>query len=228
MKSVKSLNRSFWATEYWLKALKFQIWLTNTKPFFRESQAYLETLQKRFSYIWVSYKFLLKSVKSLNWIFCATEYWCKALKCQIWLTNTKPFYWECEENIETLQKLSPHIEVTYKLGLEPGKNLSWLWLFLFRIFSMLNMQLSINQLEIMLQNIYVVTMCSKLKTITWNYEKNTLYYAQTLNVPTFWAGRFPANWKEMHLNFFSHGRRKEFEVGGDWRSVLLVTHFSVW
>ena len=99
LKSVKSLNRSFWATEYWLKALKFQFWLTNTKPFFMESQAYLETLQKRFSYIWVSYKFLLKSVKSLNWIFCATEYWCKALKCQIWLTNTKPFYWECEANI---------------------------------------------------------------------------------------------------------------------------------
>ena len=92
MKTVNSLNLIFLATEYWFKALKCQIWLTNTKPFFWESEAKVETLPKHSSYIWVSYKFVLKSVKSLNWILWATKYWFKTLKCQIWFTNTKPFF----------------------------------------------------------------------------------------------------------------------------------------
>ena len=101
LKSVKSLNRILWATEYWFKSLKCQIWLTNTKPFFWESEATVETLQKPAPCIWVSYNFVLKSVKILNRIFWALEYWFKALKCQIWLTNTKPFFWESEANVET-------------------------------------------------------------------------------------------------------------------------------
>ena len=109
LKSVKSLNRIFWATEYWFKALKCQIWLTNTKPFFWESEANLETLQKLSLYIWVSYKFVLKFVKSLNRIFWAMEYLFKALKCQIVLANTKPFFWKREANFEILQKFSPYI-----------------------------------------------------------------------------------------------------------------------
>ena len=44
----------------------FQIWLTNTKPFFWESEANLETLQKLSARIGVTYKFVLKSVESLN------------------------------------------------------------------------------------------------------------------------------------------------------------------
>ena len=118
LKSVKSLNRILWATEYWFKSLKCQIWLTNTKPFFWESEANVETLQKPSPYIWVSYKFVLKSVKSLNRILWATEYWFKALKCQIWLTNTKPFSWESEANVEYLQKPSSYIWVSYKLVLK--------------------------------------------------------------------------------------------------------------
>ena len=109
LKSVKSLNRIFWATEYWFKALKCQIWLTNTKPFFWESEANLETLQKLSLYIWVSYKFVLKFVKSLNRIFWAMEYLFKALKCQIVLANTEPFFWKREANFEILQKFSPYI-----------------------------------------------------------------------------------------------------------------------
>ena len=109
LKSVKSLNRIFWATEYWFKALKCQIWLTNTKPFFWESEANLETLQKLSLYIWVSYKFVLKFVKSLNRIFWAMEYLFKALKCQIVLANKKPFFWKREANFEILPKFSPYI-----------------------------------------------------------------------------------------------------------------------
>ena len=45
MKSVKSLNRMSWATGYWLKALKWQIWVTNAKPFFWENDVNVETLQ---------------------------------------------------------------------------------------------------------------------------------------------------------------------------------------
>ena len=90
--SVKRLNRIFLATEYLLKALKSQIWLTNTKPFFWESETSVETLQKLSPYIWVSYKFVLRSVSKLNGIFSAKEYLFKALKCQIWLTYTKPTF----------------------------------------------------------------------------------------------------------------------------------------
>ena len=64
------------------------------KPFFLESEAKLQTLQKLSTYIRVSYKFVLKSVKTLNRIFWAIEYWFKALECQIQSTNTKPFFWK--------------------------------------------------------------------------------------------------------------------------------------
>ena len=64
-----------WAMEYWLKALECQIWLTNTKPFFWESEARLKTLQKLFFCIGGSYKFFLRSVKSLNQLFWAVEYY---------------------------------------------------------------------------------------------------------------------------------------------------------
>ena len=122
LKSVKYLNRILWATEYWFKALKCQIWLTNTKPFFWKSKANVKTLQKLSLYIWVSYRFVLKSVNSLYRIFLATEYWFKTLKCQIWLTNTKPFFWEIEANVETLQKLSPYLWVSYKFLLKSLKS----------------------------------------------------------------------------------------------------------
>ena len=93
LKSVKSLNQILWATEYWFKALKCQILSTNTKPFFWETKSKIETLQKFFPFLWVSNKFVLKSVNSPNPIFWAREYCFKPLKCQFWLTNTKPFFW---------------------------------------------------------------------------------------------------------------------------------------
>ena len=128
MKSVNSLNQIFLATEYWFKALKRQIWLTNTKPFFLESKANVQTLQKLSLYIWVSYKFLLKSVKSLNRILWVTEYWFKSLKCQNWLTNTKRFFWGNEANVETLQKLSPCISVSYEFLFKSVNSLNRIFL----------------------------------------------------------------------------------------------------
>ena len=94
LKSVKGLNQNFWVIEYWFKTLECQFWSTNRKLFFWESKTKLETLQKLFPYIEVSFKFALKSVKTLNRVFWAMEYWFKAWECQIWLTNTKPFFWE--------------------------------------------------------------------------------------------------------------------------------------
>ena len=118
LKSVSSLTRIFWAMEYWFKALNCQIWLRNTKSFFQESETNVETLQKLYLYIWTCYKFVLQSVRSLRRIFWASEYWLKSLKCQIWLTNTKPFSWESKANLETRQKLSPYISVCYKFFLK--------------------------------------------------------------------------------------------------------------
>ena len=64
LKSAKTLNRIFWAMEYWFKALEFQIWSMNTKPFFKESEAKLETLQKLSLYFGISYKFALNLSKA--------------------------------------------------------------------------------------------------------------------------------------------------------------------
>ena len=58
----------------------------------------------------VSYKFILKSVKSLDRVLWAIEYWFKALLCQIWLTNTNSIFWESEAKLQTLQKLSAILE----------------------------------------------------------------------------------------------------------------------
>ena len=94
------------------------------KPFFWDSEAKLETLQKLYPYIGVSYKFVLKSVKTLNQIFLTMHYWFKSLECQIWLTNTKLFFWESEAKLETLQKLSPYVGILYKFLLKSVKGLN--------------------------------------------------------------------------------------------------------
>ena len=124
LKSVKNLNGIFWANEFWFKALKYQIWLGNKKPFFWESEASFETLQDFSAYISVSYKFVLKSLKNLNRILWVTEYWFKALKCQYWLRNTKPFFLKNERNVETLQNFSHHIWVCHKFILRSAERMN--------------------------------------------------------------------------------------------------------
>ena len=52
------------------------------------------------------------------------EYWFKALAYKIWSTNTKPFSWESEKNLETLHKLSAYIGVSYKFVLKSVKGLN--------------------------------------------------------------------------------------------------------
>ena len=56
------------------------------------------------------------------------ENWYSPLKCQTWSTNTKPFFWESEANLETLQKLSPYIRVSYKFVLTSVKKLNRIFL----------------------------------------------------------------------------------------------------
>ena len=81
LKYVKSLNGKFWAMEYCFWGLEWQIWNTNTQPFLWKSKKNPGNLWKRSCNIGVSYKFVLKSVKSWNRIFWAMEHWFKALEC---------------------------------------------------------------------------------------------------------------------------------------------------
>ena len=128
LKCLNVLNWIFWTREYCFKALKCKNWLTNTNPLFWQSETNIETLQNFSVDIWVFYKFVLKSVKSLNQILWATEYWFKALKCQILSTNTKPFFWETKSKIETLQKFFPFLWVSNKFALKSVNSLNWiLW-----------------------------------------------------------------------------------------------------
>ena len=64
--TVKSLNPISEVIEYWHKAQKNKIGSTNTKPFFWENQANVKTSRKLSPYIGVFYKFVSKSVKSVN------------------------------------------------------------------------------------------------------------------------------------------------------------------
>ena len=72
-KSVERLNWNLGLIEYWFNVLDCQVWWTNIKLFFWESKTNLETLEKLFPSIGVSYKILLKSVKSRNRIFMAIK-----------------------------------------------------------------------------------------------------------------------------------------------------------
>ena len=107
LKCVKSQNPIFRTMQYWFQTWECQIWLRNIKPYFEKNQANLETRQKCSLNIRVNDKFVLKCVKSQNLIFRTMQYWFKTWECQIWLTNTKPFFWKSHSKVETLQKLSP-------------------------------------------------------------------------------------------------------------------------
>ena len=122
--SMKTINRIFWVIEYWLKTLEYESWSANTKLFFWETEAKFETLQKLSPYLWVTYRFVLKCVKSRNRTFWATEYWLKTLEYKIWLTNARPFFSENRRNLGTLQKFSPYIGFTYNVVLKcvKGRN----------------------------------------------------------------------------------------------------------
>lgn len=132
MKSVKSPKQILLSTEYWYKA--GEILVSEYKTIFWESKENLETFYTDSPNFVISYVFVLKTVKGLNRIFCVTEYWYKAWKCQICSSNAKPFFWESEADLKTFQKLSFHIGISYKLIPESVKSLSLLLLLIFRIF----------------------------------------------------------------------------------------------
>ena len=113
--SVKRLNRVFWKIEYWFIALECQIWSTNTKPFFWESEAKLETLQKLSASIGVTYKFVLKCLKSRNRIFLDIKYWFKTLECLSWSTNTKPFSGKARQSFKLSRNFLPILQFSINL-----------------------------------------------------------------------------------------------------------------
>ena len=94
------------------------------KTLFLEKRGKHWNFLKRFFCIWVFYKFVLNSVKSLNRVLLAAEYWLKALKCHIWMANTRPFYWESKPNIESLQDFFHILELDINLF----SNLSKAWM----------------------------------------------------------------------------------------------------
>ena len=75
--------------EYWFRASECQIWWRNTELFFWEVETNFGTFQKLSSYIGVSCKVGLESVKTLNRIFWTIEYYFRVLEYQILSTNTK-------------------------------------------------------------------------------------------------------------------------------------------
>ena len=137
LKSVRSLNQILWKIRNWFKALECQISWTNTKLFLWEREANLGTLQKLFTYIGVSYQFVLKSLKTLIWIFLAMEYCFRALECQLSLMNAKSFFWENVANRKTLQNLSSYVGISYKFFLKSVKSLNplfWVIKYWFKAF----------------------------------------------------------------------------------------------
>ena len=79
---------------------------------------------KNFSHIGVSYKFVFKSAKSLNWIFWVIEYWCKAQKCNVGSMNAKTFPGKTRQTFSLYWKISPYIGIFYKFVLKSPKSLN--------------------------------------------------------------------------------------------------------
>lgn len=69
VKCVKSLNRDLWGIEHWYKVQKRQILSESAKSCFWKMEESLKTFQNLSFYLLVTYKFILKSIKSLNSIF---------------------------------------------------------------------------------------------------------------------------------------------------------------
>ena len=89
-----------------------------------KSEVKLETPQKVSRYNSVSYKFVLKSVKSQNRICSVIQYQFKASACKIWWTKTKLFFWETKTIFPLLEKLFLSIGVSYKFLLKSIKRLN--------------------------------------------------------------------------------------------------------
>ena len=111
---------------------------------------------KTLSYIGFSYKFVWKSVKSLNGIFWAIESCYKILECQIWQTNINFFSWGNKSKLETLKNLSPYIGVSFKCVCKSVESLN-------RIFSVIEYWFKALEWQICWTN---------TKLFLWETEKN--------------------------------------------------------
>ena len=97
---------------------RFQNLVNKQQTILLRNQGNLEIRQNLSCLIGVSYKFISKSVKNLNWIWWVMEYWFKSLQCKIWLMNKKPVFSESKGNLEAIQKLSSYIGVSHQLILK--------------------------------------------------------------------------------------------------------------
>ena len=109
---INSLHQIFRVIEYLYKTKKkSQIWPGNTKSFFSENEAIVETSQKCSSHNGVTYKHV-------------HEYCYKAWKYQICSINTQPFSWKSEKISDSYQTFYSYIRITYKYVFESLKDLN--------------------------------------------------------------------------------------------------------
>ena len=83
------------------------------KTIFLEKQWQPWNLSKRSPYLGVSYKFALKFVKSLSRTFWLIQNFWKGKKYLIWSTNIKPFFLECEKNLDFLFHRRFHFVINF-------------------------------------------------------------------------------------------------------------------
>ena len=112
------------------------------------------------------YKFVWKSVKIVDRIFLAMQYWLKSLYSPICSTNTKLSFGKSESGFATLQRFFLHVGVSYKFLLKSVKNLE-------RIFERFNIgsRLYNDKFGQQIQNHFLGK-----RGKTWNYPKKIFLY----------------------------------------------------
>ena len=75
------------------------------------------------------YYSIIEPSKTLNEVFWAIKFWYKPGKCQIFSPSPKLRFCEKDANLETFQKVCPHIAISYNFILKPAESLKQIiWL----------------------------------------------------------------------------------------------------
>ena len=143
--------------------------MRNTKAFFWESKTNLRTFQKFSTYIGVSYKFVLKSFKSLNRFFWVIQDWFEALECQVSSTNTKPFFWKSETKLQTLEKLSLYIGVSDEFAFKTLNTLNRIFWPMEYWFKALECQISLTNTKLCFWESKANLILSKNFLVYWSF-----------------------------------------------------------
>ena len=124
--SAKSLNRIFWATEYWYNVGECKLGQKLQIHFSGKTSQSLKLFQKIINFLKFAIKWfkVCQKPKSnlLNcWILIQVS------KCKIWSLNAKPFCLQNETDAGALQKNSPCVVFFYKFILKSAKSII-IWL----------------------------------------------------------------------------------------------------